>query len=135
VGDLIPENIEELGDEQHQKRFGSKFAKVSVLSTHIGMSAFHDVSTKTFRRWRNEGLPLLTVRMKAAGALNPDDLDRPLDSLAEVVRQFVWGSPKMRCILYHIQLIILGNRRPTTHRKLFFLLHTPRSAEMCLKVS
>jgi hypothetical protein len=116
-------------------KVGSTFAKLSVLSTHLGLAAFHKVSTTVIRQRRAEGLPLFVARMKAKNALNPQDLEKPLDSAEEVLRQFIWGSPKMKFLLWRIQVVVLGELRPSTHRKLLVLCQFPRSAEMILKVS
>ncbi|KAI4614180.1 hypothetical protein J4E80_006871 [Alternaria sp. BMP 0032] len=122
------------GLEIDQAKIGSKFAKLSVLCTHIGFSGLDQLSTGAIRARRKEGLPLLTARMKTAGALNPEDVDRPLDSDEEVLRQFLWGSPKMRYMLWEIQRVILGKAKPATHRKILATFQFPRSAEMFLKL-
>lgn len=77
---------------------------------------------------------MLTARMKAAGALDSKDLDKPLDSDVEVLRQFLWGSPKFKFALWEIQRVTLGAARLATHRKLLVLFQFPRSAEIFLKV-
>jgi hypothetical protein len=113
---------------------GSKFAKLSALCTHIGFSGLEHMSTPQIRAQRKEGLPLLTARMKKAGALNPEDKDNPLNSDEEVLRQFLWGSPKMRFMLWEIQQVILGKTKPASHRKIMATFQFPRSAEMFLKL-
>ncbi|KAI4671441.1 uncharacterized protein J4E88_009106 [Alternaria novae-zelandiae] len=70
-------------------KIGSKFAKLSVLCTHIGFSRLDKMSTASIRTQRREGFPLLTARMKTAGALNPKDKDDPLESDEEILRQFL----------------------------------------------
>jgi hypothetical protein len=42
AGDLTPENVIELAEAAKTKKRGSKFAKVSVLSTHICFSKGFD---------------------------------------------------------------------------------------------
>ncbi|KAI4677412.1 uncharacterized protein J4E84_009097 [Alternaria hordeiaustralica] len=115
-------------------KIGSKFAKLSVLCTHIGFSGLDNMSTAAIRAQRREVLPLLTARMKTAGALNPEDIDRPLDSDEEVLRQFLWGSPRIKYLLWEIQRVILGNTKVASHRKIFATFQFPRSAEMFLKL-
>ncbi|KAI4667188.1 uncharacterized protein J4E79_001873 [Alternaria viburni] len=115
-------------------KIGSKFAKLSVLCTHIGFSGLDKMSTAAIRAQRHEILPLLTARMKTAGALNPEDIDRPLDSDEEVLRQFLWGSPRMKYLLWEIQRVIFGNTKVASHRKIFATFQFPRSAEMFLKL-
>jgi hypothetical protein len=73
--------------------------------------------------------------MKAKKALNPEDLEMPLNSAHEILRQFLWDSPKMRFLLWKIQCVILGEVKPVIHRKLLLFCQFPRSAEMVLKVS
>jgi DNA polymerase III delta prime subunit len=113
---------------------GSKFSKLSVLCTHLGLSAFNRVPTDQIRKLQPEGLPMLAARMKAAKALNPDDIDIPMKSDEEVLRQFLWGSPKMRFLLWEIQRVILGNDRPRSHRKIFATFQWPSASQMCLQV-
>ena len=143
AGELTAENLEKMEKETRQKKIGGKFAKVSVLCTHISFSGLDRISTARIRGWRGESLPLLTARKKAAKALDPKDLDTPLDpkdldtpldSPKEVLRRFLWGSPKMRYLLYQIQRVILGKTRPKSYRKLFVLFQFPRSTGMFLKV-
>lgn len=134
LDEMTPEKLKALEDGVGPKNNGSKFAKISVLCTHLGLSGLEKVSTMHFRKRRQEGLPMLTARMKAAGALNPTDLDKPLDSDVEVLRQFLWGSPKFKFALWEIQRIVLGGTRPTSHRKLLVFFQFPRSAEIFLKV-
>jgi hypothetical protein len=130
VGDLTPEKVQKLTEDSERKRLGSKFAKLSVLGTHIGLAALEKSSTAVIRGRRAEGLPLLVARMKSKSALNPEHKDKPLSSPLEVVRQFLWGSPKMRYLLWEIQRVVLGQTKPKTHRKLLVFLQFPRSAEM-----
>jgi len=115
-------------------KIGSKFAKLSGLCTHLGFSGLDKTSTAAFRAQRCEGLPLFTARMKKAGALNPKDKDTPLDSGEKVLRQFLWGSPKMRFLIWEIQRVVLGKTKAASHRKLLLSFKFPRSAEMCLKL-
>jgi len=115
-------------------KIGSNFAKLSVLCTHIGFSGLDKMSTAAIRAQRREGLPLLTVRMKKAGALSPQDKDTPLHSDEEVLRQFLWGSPKMRFLIWEIQRVVLGHTKAASHKKLLLSFQFPRSAEMCLKL-
>jgi len=115
-------------------KIGSKFAKLSVLCTHIGFSGLDKMSMAAICAQRREGLLLLTARMKKAGALIPQDKDTPLDSDEEVLRQFLWGSPKMRFLIWEIQRVVLGNTNVASHRKLLLSFKFPRSAEMCLKL-
>jgi hypothetical protein len=68
---------------------------------------------------REEGLPLLVARMKAANALDPEDIDIPLDNEFEVLRHFLWGSPKMAFMLGEIQRVIFGDSKPEDKRKMF----------------
>ena len=135
VGELTPEKVSKMSDEAGRKQLGSKFAKLSVLSTHVGLSGLEGVSTAVLRCRRAEGLPLLVARMKAKGALNPEDMNQPLSTAHEVLRQFLWGSPKMRYLLWEIQRVILAGNKRSTHRKLLLFVQFPRSAEMVLKVS
>ncbi|KAH7096015.1 P-loop containing nucleoside triphosphate hydrolase protein [Paraphoma chrysanthemicola] len=135
AGTLTPEKLQELAESKlERKKTGSTFAKLSVLSTHIGFSGLEKTSTAVLRKRRGEGLPLLVARLKARRALNPADLGTPLDSAVEVVRQFLWGSPKMRFLLWEIERVILGKAKPEGHRKLLLFFQFPRSAEMCLKL-
>jgi len=117
-------------------KIGSKFAKLSVLCTHIGFSGLDKILTAAAatRAQRREGLPLLTTRVKTAEALNPEDIDRPLDSDEEVLRQFLRGSPRMKYLLWEIQRVILGNTKVASHRKIFATFQFPRFAEMFLKL-
>jgi hypothetical protein len=72
--------------------------------------------------------------MKESGALNHEDKDKPLDSDEEVLRQFVWRSPKIRFMLWEIQRVIFGKTKPESHRELMVAFHFFRSAEMFLKI-
>ncbi|KAL1594626.1 hypothetical protein SLS60_010387 [Paraconiothyrium brasiliense] len=121
-------------DKDTRKGLGSKFSKVSVLCTHIGLSAFFHVPTHRFRTWRDESLLRLVERMKRANVLDPADKHRPLDNDAEVVRQFLWGSPKLRFMVMEIQRVLLSNVVRKSHRKMFVLFQWPRSAEIFLKL-
>ena len=125
--------LEEL-KKNPRKDNGGTFAKLSALCTHIGFSGLQKTTTATVRTRRHEGLPMLTARMKHAEALNPLDRDVPLSSPEEVLRQFLWGSPKFRFALQEVQRVILGSERPESHRKLLVLFQTPRCAEAFLKV-
>ncbi|KAI4694843.1 hypothetical protein J4E81_006446 [Alternaria sp. BMP 2799] len=109
-------------------KIGSKFAKLSVLCTHIGFSRLDKMSTASIRAQRREGFSLLTARMKKAGALNPRNKDTPLYSDEEVLRQFFWGSPKLRFLIWKIQRVVLGKTKVASHRKLLLSSQFPRSA-------
>lgn len=132
--ELTPEILQAMEDGNGPKNNGSKFAKVSALCTHVGLSALNMVTTDEIRKRRHEGLPLLVARMKAGNALDPADKDKPLSTDVEVLRQFLWGSPKFKFCLQEIQRVILGKTRPTTHQKILVFFRFPRRAEIFIKV-
>jgi hypothetical protein len=123
--ELTPESIQELDAEEQSSKMGSKFFKVSAVCTHLGLVGLQNVTTATIRSRRQEGLPLLVARMKAANALNPSDLDRPLKDDVEVLRQFLWGSPKMRFMLWEVQRVILGTAKAASHQKVLVVFQFP----------
>jgi len=54
------------------------------------------ISTRAIRAMQKEDLHLLTARMKKAGALNPEDKNRPLESDETILCQSLWRSPDYR---------------------------------------
>jgi hypothetical protein len=104
---------------------GSIFFKVLALCTHLGLAGLQNVTTATIRSRRQESLPLLVARMKTANALNPPDLDRSLKDDVEVLRQFLWSSPKMRFMLWEVQCVILGMAKAASHRKMLVVFQFP----------
>ncbi|KAJ8107024.1 hypothetical protein OPT61_g9149 [Boeremia exigua] len=83
LGGLSSKAIEAMKKNGGLKSNGSKFVKVSVLSTHIGLAGLQNDTTDQMRKRRAEGLPLLVARMKQIHAFDPNDLDKPIKHMHE----------------------------------------------------
>jgi hypothetical protein len=122
-----------LTEEFLAKKPGSKFQQVFCLTTHLGMFGLRKTTTDETKRWKDEGLPVLLHRMKSSGGLPDRFKNVDPTSAEEILRQFLWGSPKLRCMLTQLQRIL--DRDPKTgHRKALVMLHWPRSAFAAFKL-
>lgn len=72
--------------------------------------------------------------MKSRGALNPADLNTPLSSEDEVVRQFLWGAPKLRQLLIELESVLYGKNRNPDKPAAAVFCHSPKTAEVVYKL-
>ncbi|KAI6839550.1 hypothetical protein KC340_g6162 [Hortaea werneckii] len=113
---------------------GRKYAFMTTLPSHLGMTAFKGLSLAWFRSRRDWSLAQLVQFMKDKGALNPADRDTPLDTPEEVVRQFLWGAPKFRYALQEAERVLFTDAKPVGHRKLADFCQSPKTQELLLKL-
>ncbi|GAB1743772.1 hypothetical protein NU219Hw_g692t1 [Hortaea werneckii] len=113
---------------------GRKYAFMTTLPSHLGMSAFKGLSLARFRSRRDWSLAQLVQFMKDKGALNPADRSTPLDTPEEVVRQFLWGAPKFRYALQEAERVLFTDVKPVGHRKLAGFCQSPKTQELLLKL-
>ncbi|KAI7156257.1 hypothetical protein KC349_g6391 [Hortaea werneckii] len=113
---------------------GRKYAFMTTLPSHLGMTAFKGLSLAWFRSRRDWSLAQLVQFMKDKGALNPADRNTPLDTPEEVVRQFLWGAPKFRYALQEAERVLFTDATPVGHRKLAEFCQSPKTQELLLKL-
>ncbi|KAI7341302.1 hypothetical protein KC315_g185 [Hortaea werneckii] len=113
---------------------GRKYAFMTTLPSHLGMTAFKGLSLAWFRSRRDWSLAQLVQFMKDKGALNPADRNTPLDTPEEVVRQFLWGAPKFRYALREAERVLFTDAKPVGHRKLADFCQSPKTQELLLKL-
>lgn len=112
---------------------GSRFQQILTLTTHTGLYGLRKTNTSQWRRWKTESLPALLNRMKRTKSLNPADQNTPVVDDEDVLRQFLWGSPKFRYAIEEIRKVVL-NTEPG-HKKVIGLFLFHRSADAFRKVS
>jgi SNF2 family DNA or RNA helicase len=95
---------------------GRKYHQVFLITTHLGRYGIRNESDKTFLLKKGEALPDLLRRMKSSLAY-PEELRTEPTILRELLRQFLWGSPKFRLFLAELDDLLHGQVVPSTHRK------------------
>ena len=107
-----------------------RYSQRTTLPTHLGMIAFKGLSLEWLRDRRNWSLAQVTQFMKEQGALNPADTNRALCTPTEVLRQFLWGAPKLRELLDLLDEISRDSRLPAHKRKVMVMCQAPKTAEV-----
>jgi hypothetical protein len=121
-----------LTEEFLAKKPGSRYQQVFCLTAHMGMFGLRKTKTDKMRRWKEEGLPVLFHRMKSSGGL-PDRLKKVEPTPAEeILRQFLWGSPKFRWMSSQLNRI-LNRDAKIGHNKALVMFQWPRSAFAAFK--